>query len=167
MSDSSYHNTLLMMTLFSGPESVGITRFHCNRNKTIIALYIDDILTVDSNINEINAVISLLFKEFDTLKLESVSEFLIIWMKVTPNNLIMDQESYTIKLLNKFNMLECKPRDILNSPKSIPSDFKIGKKFNDPYHELIGCLSYGVSRPDILYGINYLKSNTGITLGRF
>ena len=28
-SDSGYQDTQLMMTLFSGPESVGITRFHC------------------------------------------------------------------------------------------------------------------------------------------
>lgn len=130
-----------------------------NGHKIIIALYVDDILIAGSNLNETNVVISLLSKEFHMSKLESVSEFLGIRMKFTSDSLIMDQESYVIKLLTKFNMLECKPCDIPISPKSTPSDFMKGKPFNGPYRELVGCLLYlsYVSRPDILYAINCLS----------
>ena len=130
-----------------------------NSDKIIIALYVDDILIAGSNINEINVVISLLTKEFHMSKLDNLSEFLGIRMNFTSDSLVMDQESYIVKLLNKFNMSECKPSDIPISPKSTSSDFKKGKPFNGPYRELVGCLLYlsHVSRPDILYSVNCLS----------
>lgn len=132
---------------------------YSNGHKIVIALYVDDILIAGSNVNETNVVISLLSKEFHMSKSESVSEFLGIRMKFTSDSLIMDQESYVIKLLDKFNMLECKPSDIPISPKSTPSDFKNGKPFTGPYRELVGCLLYlsYASRPDILYAVNCLS----------
>lgn len=56
-------------------------------------------------------------------KLENVSKFLGIQMKTKRNSLTKEQESYIIKLLSKYNRIECKPSDIYNPLKFIPSDF--------------------------------------------
>ncbi|GBM95328.1 Retrovirus-related Pol polyprotein from transposon TNT 1-94 [Araneus ventricosus] len=72
-----------------------------NSKKILMALYVEDLLLGGSDVQEINAIVDLLSKEFNMSKSEKASEFLGIRIEFTSDNLFLDQESYILRLLKK------------------------------------------------------------------
>ncbi|GBO22093.1 Retrovirus-related Pol polyprotein from transposon TNT 1-94 [Araneus ventricosus] len=83
-----------------------------NSKKIFMALYVDDLLLGGSDVQEINVIVDMLSKEFKMSKSEKVSEFLGIRIEFTSDNLFLDQESYILRLLKKYKMLDCNPSSI-------------------------------------------------------
>ncbi|GBN90491.1 Copia protein [Araneus ventricosus] len=124
-----------------------------------MALYVDDLLLGGSDVQEINVIVDMLSKEFKMSKSEKASEFLGIRIEFTSDNLFLDQESYILRLLKKYKMLDCNPNSIPIETKATAATFEKGNHFNGPYRELVGSLLYlaYVSRPDILFAVNCLS----------
>ncbi|GBL94431.1 Retrovirus-related Pol polyprotein from transposon TNT 1-94 [Araneus ventricosus] len=112
-----------------------------------------------SDVQEINVIVDMLSKEFKMSKSEKASEFLGIRIEFASDNLFLDQESYILRLLKKYKMLDCNPCSIPIETKATSATFEKGNHFNGPYRELVGSLLYlaYVSRPDILFAVNCLS----------
>ncbi|GBM97665.1 Retrovirus-related Pol polyprotein from transposon TNT 1-94 [Araneus ventricosus] len=130
-----------------------------NSKKICMALYVDDQLLGGSDVQEINVIVDMLSKEFKMSKSEKASEFLGIRIELTSDNLFLDQESYILRLLKKYKMLDWNPSSIPIETKTTAVTFEEGNHFNGPYRELVGSLLYlaYVSRPDILFAVNCLS----------
>ncbi|GBM26836.1 Copia protein [Araneus ventricosus] len=124
-----------------------------------MALYVDDLLLGGSDVQEINVIVDMLSKEFKMSKSEKASEFLGIRIEFTSDNLFLDQESYILRMLKKYKMLDCNPSSIPIETKATSATFENGNHFNGPYRELVGSLLYlaYASRPDILFAVNCLS----------
>lgn len=122
----------------------------------IMLLYVDDILLVGENTDD---VVSKLKIEFNTKDMGNLSTFLGIEFKHKDNELCYSQKSMINKVLEKFGMTDCKG---VNTP--LEQGFIITPEdeahyVDVPFRELIGSLMYIsiCSRPDITYAVSYLS----------
>ena len=60
---------------------------------------------------------TMLLERFKMKKMVVISRFLGIDFKVEDNTITMDQEVYIKKVLERFNMMNCKPKLLPNEPK--------------------------------------------------
>lgn len=129
------------------------------KKKIFLILYVDDILVIGHDSNEIELVKRSLAKGFDMTDGGEISSFL--GMKIERNlqrrTMRISQRRYLEALLDRFNMADCKA-------SSIPMECRLRldkgteeNRTNKPYRELIGCLMYVAltSRPDLLAAVNY------------
>jgi hypothetical protein len=74
----------------------------------IISLYVDDLLTIGSNLHVINETKNMLRSHFDMKDLGVVN--FILGMKITKtcDEIYLDQSHYIEKILKKYNFLDCK-----------------------------------------------------------
>ena len=126
-------------------------------NPIYIVIYVDDGMIIGRNLDELNAELEELQKSFK-LSIQPLTRFLGIEIKRTQNGIFIHQHKYTVDLLKRFNMSECKTLDVPMQPGlhlegSIPVDMQY------PYQELIGSLLFLVrcTRPDIAYAVHYLS----------
>ncbi|GBM76253.1 Retrovirus-related Pol polyprotein from transposon TNT 1-94 [Araneus ventricosus] len=113
-----------------------------NSKKIFMALFVDDLFLGGSDVQEINVIVDMLSKEFKMSKSEKASEFLGIRIEFTSGNLFLDQESYILRLLKKYKMLDCNPSSIPIETEATAAKFEKGNHFNGPYRELVGSLLY-------------------------
>ena len=73
-----------------------------------ILLYIDDLVIVNANLEEINSVKSLLAASFDMKDLGDLHYFLGIEVFRTLEGILINQWHYVLSMLFKFGMTECK-----------------------------------------------------------
>lgn len=130
-----------------------------DENKRIIILvWVDDILIAANNLDTVTEVKTLLKQKFDMKDLGQISRFLGVDFIIKPNEIQMNQRAYTEKILEKFNMLDCKPR-LTPCEQKLP--FSKEAKAFDPtkYREAIGSLVYlsTCTRPDISWVVNKLS----------
>ncbi|GBM84347.1 Retrovirus-related Pol polyprotein from transposon TNT 1-94 [Araneus ventricosus] len=95
-----------------------------NSNKIFMALYVDDLLLGGSDVQEINVIVDMLSKEFKMSKSEKASEFLGIRIEFISDNLFLDQESYILRLLKKYKMLDCNTSSIPIETKATAATFE-------------------------------------------
>uniref|UniRef100_A0A1Y1MQF0 Endonuclease n=2 Tax=Photinus pyralis TaxID=7054 RepID=A0A1Y1MQF0_PHOPY len=129
--------------------------------KLFLLLYVDDILIAGPSVQEINGVVNKLGEEFEMTDRGNLNHFLGI--DITYNFelgvLKLNQAKYVEKILNKFNMRDCKGSDVPIEPKLKLDISKNDTLTNKPFRELIGCLMYLslATRPDISFAVNYLS----------
>ena len=82
-----------------------------------------------------------------------------MWQRI--DDIFLSQEKYTVEILKKFGMLNCKPMAtpmVMNLKKLFVSSSDFGDIDPTPYRQLIGSLMYLVNtRPDICYGLSTLS----------
>ena len=130
----------------------------------MILLYVDDMLIVGNCLEKIKEIISKLKEIFRMKDLGEPKVFLNMNIKRNreTQTLEINQSEYIAKILERFNMAECKPQ---NSPMETSQVQKRKIQKNSeytpkvPYREAIGSLLYlaGASRPDIAYAVNVLS----------
>lgn len=83
----------------------------------------------------------------------------------TKKTLWITQHQYIRRVLEKFNLTECKPNQIPLRPSASASLITATEEEHQqakslPYRELMGCLQYlaTMTRPDICYAVNKLSS---------
>src|SRR3990167_8110239 len=131
-----------------------------------IAIYVDDILFLAPEDAVIQSVVNNLEKEFKIKDLGHVNNLLGMKIIQKKGKITISQVNYVIKLLEEFNMLDCKPKSTpmdnstqfscLQSPNSEQEKSKMATK---PYRSLIGKLHYlaSHSRPDITFAVSLLS----------
>jgi len=74
----------------------------------IICLYVDDLLIIGSNIEDMAEFKKMIMQEFEMTDLGELSYFLDIEVK-TSEWIFMHQKKYAKDILKRFNMSECNP----------------------------------------------------------
>lgn len=123
-----------------------------------LILFVDDIILLGKSEN-IQKTVKKLEEEFKAKDLGSIKNFLGIEIEKKEKTLKLSQQKFIEKVLEKFNMKECKTASTpmeYNFQGSNKSEKVIT---NIPYRELIGCLTYlcMVTRPDICYATSLLS----------
>jgi hypothetical protein len=76
---------------------------------TIIYLYVDDLLTFESNLCAVDAMKSLLDNNFDMKDLRETSVIFGIKINRPEKGIILDQSHYEEKILKKYSYFDGKP----------------------------------------------------------
>lgn len=131
------------------------------KGKTIIvAIYVDDGLVASNDTDEINSVLSHLQEQFEVKVMEATCFLGLQIEKLSNGSIHIHQEAYIKKILNRFNMAECKT---VSTP--IDCGQNLGDFVNDeidstyPYREAVGSLMFLAigTRPDISYAIGVVS----------
>ena len=78
-------------------------------NETIfIAIYVNDLLLFEKNISDLQTIQDELMSRFRIIDFEKISHYLKMQINVKDDFLTFRQITYSIKLLNRFNMIDCK-----------------------------------------------------------
>ncbi|XP_026400525.1 uncharacterized protein LOC113296434 [Papaver somniferum] len=125
----------------------------------VLLLYVDYILLTGSSSVLISEIITSLKKEFAMKELGDLAYFLGIEIVIHSDFIVLTQKKYTLELLEKANLLDCKACD---TPVVKASRLSIhdGVKLDNPFHfiTLVGALQYlTVTRPDICFAVNYVS----------
>ncbi|GJU86702.1 putative RNA-directed DNA polymerase [Tanacetum coccineum] len=138
--------------------------FDNNDNRVSLLVYVDDIVVIGNDINEINAVKEFLKTKFLIKDLGKLKYFLGIEVLESKTRLCLTQRKYCLELLSEFGMLGCKP---CNTPIEVKEG--VTKKGGKPvvdiplteitnYQKLVGKLIYLThTRPDISYVVHVLS----------
>lgn len=129
--------------------------------KMYILLYVDDLLLVGNDLEQINSTKSRLSTEFEMKDLGELGHFLgmNIERNKSKGTLCINQNSYLRNVLRRFGMENC---------NGIATPMETGLKLektnenvttSEPYKELIGCLTYVAmtSRPDLCASVNHFS----------
>lgn len=132
-----------------------------NGKMMYILLYVDDILIFCDDIIFIKTVKGLLSKEFEMMDMGKASSFLgmHIDQNIEKGTIVLSQSKYLEKVLERFNMHDCKPK---STPMEKGLHLERGnenKCSEHPYRELIGCLIYATvtTRPDLCAATGYFS----------
>lgn len=107
-----------------------------------VVLYVDDLVIATANIKTLNNFKTYLMNKFRMTDLKDIKFFLGIKVERGNEKISLDQSAYIKRVLEKFNMHDCKA-------VSTPLPSKLGylalnsdKKYEAPCRNLIGCLMY-------------------------
>ncbi|XP_070662215.1 uncharacterized mitochondrial protein AtMg00810-like [Malus domestica] len=109
----------------------------------VLLLYVDDIILTGNSHSVIQQVINFLTSEFDIKDLGELHYFLGIQVIKTATGLFLSQSKYILDLLQKVEMVDCKPCDTPCLPynRLVKDD---GTPYNNPtaYRSIVGALQY-------------------------
>lgn len=124
------------------------------KDKTIMLIYVDDIIITGEEIQEI---VEKLKTQFNTKNLGEIKNFIGIKIERDENRIKLSQQTMIEKVLKIAGMEDCKG---VKTP--VEKDINIkdnGEIINVPFREIIGSLMYlsVCTRPDITFGVSYLS----------
>lgn len=132
-----------------------------NGKLVYVLLYVDDILVFCSDMKIIDTIKQLLSKEFEMTDMGKVSTFLgmHIQQDIEKGTIVLSQSKYLEKVLQKFNMQDCKPKATPMEKGLHLEPGDANNCSNHPYRELIGCLIYATvtTRPDLCAATGYFR----------
>jgi hypothetical protein len=125
-----------------------------------IAIHVNDGIIFGEDKNQIEKVLNGLQKSFEISKTENPTMYLGMEIKISTEGIWISQENYARKVLEKFNMQDCKdsPTPLVTNPSTESREY-YESRF--PYREAVGSLVHlsTKTRPDLAYAVN-LKSRT-------
>jgi histone deacetylase 1/2 len=146
--------------------------FYYNKGTVIIymLIYVDDIIVASSTQEATTCLLNDLRKEFALKDLGDLHFFLGIEVKKMNNGILLTQGKYAKDVLQRANMMECKP---VNSPLSTSEKLSahegdlLGPQDATAYRSVVGGLQYlTLTRPDISFAVNkvcqYLHAPTTV-----
>ena len=121
-----------------------------------LLLYVDDIVLTGNNSSLLHHFITALGHVFELKDLGLPHYFLGLQVSTTKHGMHLSQAKYAYDLLQKANMLECKPCSTPVAAKlSISAHDGVPLSSPTDYRMLVGCLQYlMLTRPDISFAIN-------------
>jgi Reverse transcriptase (RNA-dependent DNA polymerase) len=142
---------------------------------TFIAVYVDDIIIICSDINYLNEIKRKLGLQFTMKDLGEISQYLGITIKRNRNSktICLTQKKYVDDILKKYGMQDCNPVSISMEPNTYLSKTMLPITIDDkeemaniPYQSAVGSLNYLMlaTRPDIAYAVGAVSrfsSNPG------
>jgi hypothetical protein len=129
--------------------------FH-NGKRTILLLYVDDLLLTGDDSIEIDRIKMELSKEFEMTNLGLAHNYLGAEIVHQDNGIFVHQKIYIQKLLKKFGLQNCNPTNLPMDPK-LQLQRYTGSSRADPltYRSLVGSLIYLTNtRPDICFAVS-------------
>jgi hypothetical protein len=129
-----------------------------NNEPVILIMYVDDLfLTGEEKL--ITECKQRLAAEFEMKDLCLMPYFLGLEVWQSPERIFLNQGKYTVKILKRFNMLECKS---MNTPMEAKLKLLVNTSSDlidaTLYRHIIGSLMYPTNtRPDICFAVNTLS----------
>jgi hypothetical protein len=139
---------------------------HGGGESVILCLYVDDILTFETNIDTINEVKSFLSKSFDMKDLGEANVILNIKLIKDDSGITLLQSHYVKKVLSRFGFMDSKPSPTPYDPSvTLRKNKKIARD-QLRYSQIIGSLMSlaSATRLDISFAVSKLSrymSNPG------
>ncbi|XP_039309258.1 uncharacterized protein LOC113005856 isoform X1 [Solenopsis invicta] len=132
------------------------------RSKLFLLLYVDDIIIAADNKRELKELRDMLMHEFPITDMKNPHYYLGMKIDFRHNGIFLSQKAFMERMLERFNMTECKPaKTPMEAKTKEKEDHEEIKSITEtkPYRELIGCLTYLMlyTRPDISAAINYFS----------
>ena len=121
----------------------------------ILGVYVDDLVVIGSNIEEINLFKKQMMAEFEMTDLGLLSYYLGIEVDQKEDFITVKQSGYARKVLEQFGMSECNSTKFPMEPGCKLNADKGGQQVDaTEYRKMIGCLRYLLhSRPDLAYSV--------------
>ena len=130
-----------------------------NHGSLIVSLYVDDLLVIGSDEQELQRFKMKMEKQFEMSNLGEMKYFLGLEVYQSEVGIFLNQKKYALDILKKFRMQNCKP---------VPTPLVLNTKFSKEdeaekcdvsfYRSLIGSLLYlTASRPDLMYAASLLS----------
>jgi transposase InsO family protein len=115
--------------------------YHDHLSVMILLLYVDDIILTGSNSSHLLAFLRTLGAEFDIKDLGRLHYFLGVEVHYHPTSIHLTQNQYTVDLLKRINLLDCKPVSTPMTSKGTLSRTH-GTVLADPtpYRQMVGAL---------------------------
>jgi hypothetical protein len=151
---SRFASFLLSLGFAEAKSDTSLFVFRHGSDTVYLLLYVDGIILIASS-TELRRTISALQREFAMKDLGPLHYFLGITVERRPDKLFLHQRTYTLNILKRAVMTDCKPC-------STPVDLKAklaaisGPPVQDPsqFRSITGALQYlTFTRPDIAYAV--------------
>lgn len=128
-------------------------------DKVIMFIWVDDLIIAASDNHALKVVKNILSARFKMKDLGKLRHFLGIDFDQSDNCITMSQEKYVGKILQRFNMQDCKPR---STPCEQKLNYTDDAKLMDDvrkYREAVGSLIYVTvcTRPDLSFVVSKLS----------
>ncbi|KAG8472893.1 hypothetical protein CXB51_034862 [Gossypium anomalum] len=136
---------------------------YVKKNKTetqlVVSLYVDDLLVTGGDEVDLAEFKTKMKQTFEMTDLGLMTYFLGMEVNQAQGGIFLKQESFALKVLTKFSMLNCKP-----TPTPVVAGVKLSSHegheevCETTYRSLIGCLLYlTATRPDIMFAVSLLS----------
>ena len=137
---------------------------HCvyikQRERIIVLSWVDNLIIAAEKVTSLGNVKEMLMSEFKMKDLGELNHFIGIDFDITQGCVKLNQKKYTERVLERFDMSNCKPRTTPCETKLDPSNT------SDPvntrkYWEIVGSLIYltTCTRPDLSYAVGKLSQH--------
>ena len=123
---------------------------HSSHGTLVLLLYVDDMLLIDFDSKLPTEFITIFHSEFPMKDLRPIHHFLGIEVQQYTNTLHLSQTHYAKTILDKAQMLDCKPMNTLmeSTPLCDPTF----------YRSIVGALQYlTLTRLDLSFRVNYVS----------
>nr|AAL77129.1 Putative polyprotein [Oryza sativa]AAP52413.1 retrotransposon protein, putative, Ty3-gypsy subclass [Oryza sativa Japonica Group] len=152
---SRFASYLLTLGFIEAKFDTSLFIYHHGSHLVYLLLYVDDIVLTASSAGLLRWAIQALQSEFSMKDLGSLHHFLGITVTGDSSGLLLSQHQYSIEVLERAGMSDCKPcsTPVDTNAKLSSSD---GSPVVDPTdcHSLAGALHYlTFTRPDISYAV--------------
>ncbi|KAJ9563189.1 hypothetical protein OSB04_008349 [Centaurea solstitialis] len=130
---------------------------HSPEATAYLLLYVDDIILTASSTTFLGQIITQLSHEFAMTDLGALNYFLGISACRSPTGLFLSQQKYATEILERANMLNCKPaRTPTDSAQKLTADVPTVAD-STLYRRLAGALQYlTFTRPDIAFSVQQI-----------
>jgi hypothetical protein len=127
------------------PSRADTSLFFYNRGryKVFVLIYIDDIIVVSSSSEAADALVRDLGKDFALKDLGNLHYFLGIEVNMSSKNLVLTQEPYASKLLERVHMSNCKLVSTPLNPSNkllVNKGAALGLQDSTQYRSIVGAL---------------------------
>ncbi|CAL2224604.1 unnamed protein product [Prunus armeniaca] len=124
----------------------------------VLLLYVDDIVLTGNTQSMLSSFISTLGTKFEIKDLGPLHYFLGLEVNSIQSGIHLSQTKYSLDLLQRNSMVECKPCSTPIHSKAQLSSLD-GEPLSDPteFHRLVGSLQYlTLTRPDISFAVQHV-----------
>ena len=162
MWNSLLHEYLIKNNFEQNPVDQCIYMMHSHDEIAVILVWVDDLLIAASNDELLNNVKQMLKNQFKMKDLGKLSYFLGMEFEQNDGVIKMHQRKYLCKILERFEMSECKPKYTPSEQKLVVTNEPL---VNSRYREAVGSLIYAMTctRPDISWVVTKLSQHLSNT----
>lgn len=132
-----------------------------HKEGVLILIWVDDIIIASDSENQMEEIINHLKNKFRMKDLGRINNFIGIRICQNDNSIALDQSIYLSKLLRKFGMQDCKPRQTICEQKPTTTECNLTNKCSRRYKEIVGSLVYAMicTRPDLSWAVTKLSQH--------
>lgn len=126
----------------------------------VVCIYVDDLIVTGDDENMVEEFKTVMKREFEMSDLGLLNYFLGMEIVQNQEGIFLSQECYAKRLLEKFNMEDCKIMTTPLVPQRKHQDEEEEEEYVDVkgYRSLIGGLLYlTATRPDLMFSASYLS----------
>jgi hypothetical protein len=132
--------------------------FHHGSDTVYLLLYVYDIILIASSTELLHCTISVLQREFTMKDLGLLHHFLGITVEHHPDGLFLHQHTYTLDILKRPVMVDCKPCSTpVDLQVKLAGDSEPPIEDASQFQSIAGALQYlTFTRPDIAYAVQQI-----------